>query len=185
MIFQRIFVWFKRCTHSRGFGVQSPNDYRFVRYVINEHYPYYAYSELKKTNPEYGWLYHKLGRLYFRIANHCQPKTVINLLSEADLYDQYIRRGCLKARIYHDVNITEKADIILISDNSIPLADIFGLMHPHSILIVEGIKKNEQAKQLWNIITETESVKISFDLYYAGVALLDEKRYKQHYKINF
>lgn len=185
MIFQRIFVWFKRCTHSRGFGVQSPNDYRFVRYVINEHYPYYAYSELKKTNLKYGWLSHKLGRLYFRIANHCQPKTVINLLSEADLYDQYIRRGCLKAQIYHDVNISEKADIILISDNSIPLADIFGLMHPHSILIVEGIKKNEQAKQLWNIITETESVKISFDLYYAGVALLDEKRYKQHYKINF
>jgi hypothetical protein len=106
-------------------------------------------------------------------------------LSEADLYDQYIRRGCLKAQIYHDVNISEKADIILISDNSIPLADIFELMHPHSILIVEGIKKNEQAKQLWNIITETECVKISFDLYYAGVALLDEKRYKQHYKINF
>ena len=53
------------------------------------------------------------------------------------------------------------------------------------MLIVEGIKKNEQAKQLWNIIKETERVKISFDLYYAGVALLDEKRYKQHYKINF
>ena len=139
MIFQRIFVWLKRCPHSRGFGVQSPNDYRFVRYVINEHYPYYAYSELKKTNPEYGWLYHKLGRLYFRIANHCQPKIVINLLSEADFYDQYIRRGCSKTQIHHDINISGKADIILISDNSIPLADIFGLMQPHSILIVEGI----------------------------------------------
>ena len=58
-------------------------------------------------------------------------------------------------------------------------------MHPHSLLIVEGIKKNKQAKQFWNTITESECVKISFDLYYAGVALLDDKRYKQHYKINF
>lgn len=185
MIFQRIFVWLKRCTHSRGFGVQSPNDYRFVRYVINEHYPYYAYSELKKANPDYGRLSHKLGRLYFRIANHCQPKVVVNLLPDSQFYDKYIQRGCSKTQIHHDINISGKADIILISDNSIPLADIFGLMQPHSILIVEGIKKNKQAKQLWNIITETECVKISFDLYYAGIALLDDKRYKQHYKINF
>ena len=37
--------WLCRCKYCRGFGVQSPSAYSFIRYVINEHYPYYAYSE--------------------------------------------------------------------------------------------------------------------------------------------
>ena len=40
------FVWLKRIGHCRGFGVQSPTDYWLVRYVINEHWPYYQYASL-------------------------------------------------------------------------------------------------------------------------------------------
>ena len=39
--------WLRRCGCNRGFGVQSPSAYAFIRYVINEHYPYYAYQELR------------------------------------------------------------------------------------------------------------------------------------------
>ena len=44
--------WFRRCGYSRGFGVQSPSAYSFIRYVINEHYPYYAYQELQEQLPQ-------------------------------------------------------------------------------------------------------------------------------------
>lgn len=43
---KRLSVWLRRAHHSRGFGVQSPSAYSFVRYVINEHYPYYSYDLL-------------------------------------------------------------------------------------------------------------------------------------------
>lgn len=66
-------IWLKRCTHCCGFGVQSPSAYRFIRYVINEHYPYYAYEELKEHMNMLSKHQHKLGRLFFRLANFWQP----------------------------------------------------------------------------------------------------------------
>ena len=39
---QRYLHWLRRIKYCRGFGVQSPSAYRFIRYVINEHYPYYG-----------------------------------------------------------------------------------------------------------------------------------------------
>ena len=61
-----LLVYLKRITHCRGFGIQSPTDYWLVRYVINEHWPYYQYLSLGEGDD---WLTRKLGRLYFRILN--------------------------------------------------------------------------------------------------------------------
>ena len=61
-------IWIYRWRHCRGFGVQSPSDYSFIRYVINEHYPYYAYDELyDQLNVDK--LKKKKADLLFRIAN--------------------------------------------------------------------------------------------------------------------
>ena len=87
-------VWLRRIGHCRGFGIQSPTDYRFVRYVVNEHWPYYAY---RQTGLNDSPLRRKLGRLYFRLANHLQPGTVVDLLG----YDEYLRAGCRKAVVRH------------------------------------------------------------------------------------
>ena len=38
-----LWVWLRRIGNCRGFGIQSPADYAFVRYVVNEHWPYYQY----------------------------------------------------------------------------------------------------------------------------------------------
>ena len=44
---KRSIVWLRRAHRSKGFGVQSPWAYRFIRYVVNEPYPYYKYEHLK------------------------------------------------------------------------------------------------------------------------------------------
>ena len=72
-LLKRYFIWFSRIHQCRGFGIQSPTDYSFVRYVINEHWPYYAYDQLDWDD----WLTSKLGRLYFRLANWKQPSMMI------------------------------------------------------------------------------------------------------------
>ena len=69
--FRHAFVWMMRIGHCRGFGVQSPTDYWLVRYVINEHWPYYQYATLGEGDE---WLTRKLGLLYFRLANWLQPR---------------------------------------------------------------------------------------------------------------
>ena len=83
------FVWLMRIGHCRGFGVQSPTDYWLVRYVINEHWPYYQYATLGEGDE---WLTRKLGLLYFRLANWLQPHMI-----ESDGYQSYLQAGCKKA----------------------------------------------------------------------------------------
>ena len=88
-------IWLSRIGHCRGFGIQSPTDYRFVRYVVNEHWPYYAYAQLGKDEDR---LRRKLGRLCFRLANHLQPKAVADL---TELYAEYLAAGCKRADVTH------------------------------------------------------------------------------------
>ena len=83
------FVWLGRIWHCRGFGIQSPTDYWLVRYVINEHWPYYQYAELGRDDD---WLRQKLGLLYFRLANWRQPTVIAS-----DGYRDYLQAGCRKA----------------------------------------------------------------------------------------
>ena len=82
-------VWLRRIGHCRGFGIQSPSDYWLVRYVINEHWPYYQYETLGHDDD---WLTRKLGRLCFRIANWRQPAVI-----ESSAYRDYLQAGCRKA----------------------------------------------------------------------------------------
>lgn len=63
-----------RWPRSYGFGVQSPFAYRFVRFVVNEKWPYYAYGALYDAEPIADKTMLKRCRLCLRLANHLQPK---------------------------------------------------------------------------------------------------------------
>ena len=71
---QIVGVWLSRIAYCRGFGIQSPSAYRFVRYVINEHYPYYAYADLQKRVPVESRVALRLLRLCLRVVNEVQPR---------------------------------------------------------------------------------------------------------------
>ena len=88
----RLWVWLSRVHHSLGFGIQSPTDYVFVREVVNEHAPYYAYQPLNKQSGD--WLKRKLGRLYFRLVNWRQPTAMLH-----DAYEPFWRAGCQKCAL--------------------------------------------------------------------------------------
>jgi hypothetical protein len=89
---RHIAVWLRRITHTRGFGIQSPTDYWIERYVINEHSPYYSYQTIGQNDD---WLKRKLGRLYFRIANWCQPNIIYS-----DHFLEYLHAGCQTATLH-------------------------------------------------------------------------------------
>ncbi len=164
-------VWLSRITHCRGFGIQSPADYWLVRYVINEHWPYYQYDALGRYDD---WLTRKLGYLYFRLANWRQPQVIT-----ADGYRSYLQAGCRKA------SFGEAAELVLLRLDSEwrgRLDVLFQRVDEHSVLMVEGIWKNRKA---WADIVNDERTGICFNLYYCGIVLFDRKRTKQHYIINF
>ena len=166
-----LFVWLSRFNHSRGFGIQSPSDYWFVRYVINEHWPYYQYEELGRKDD---WLTRKLGRLYFRLTNWRQP-TVI----ESDGYRDYMQAGCKQAVFGKS---SEMVRMTLDGDYRHHLSSIYNKVMDDSILIVEGISRDTD---FWQELREDERARVTFDLYYCGIVLFDKKRHKQNYIINF
>ena len=90
------YTWLRRWRCCRGFGVQSPSAYGFIRYVVNEHYPYYAYEELRHQLVGFSSLEHKYGRLLLRIANYWQP---VAIFCAEQKYFLYLNAGCRTSKI--------------------------------------------------------------------------------------
>lgn len=164
-------VWLRRIGHCRGFGIQSPSDYWLVRYVINEHWPYYQYETLGQNDD---WLTRKLGRLCFRIANWRQPAVI-----ESSAYREYLQAGCRKA-VWG-----ESSELMVLSlegDWRSRLSYIYNKVSADSVLVVTGLSK---ARDVWREIVNDERAVLTFDLYYCGIVLFDKKRDKKNYIVNF
>ena len=168
---KRLIVWLSRIHRCQGFGIQSPSDFSFVRNVVNEHWPYYAYDDLKDDD----WLRQKLGRLFFRLANWRRPKKMLH-----DEYEKYWQAGCRQIRFTDDIATVElvrlKVDDLNLYEALLPHCD------EHSVMIVEDICDNWSR---WHDIERDERTGMTFDLYYCGIVFFDKKRYKHHYTINF
>ena len=164
-------VWLRRIGHCRGFGIQSPSDYWLVRYVINEHWPYYQYERLGRNDD---WLTRKQGRLCFRIANWRQPAVI-----ESSAFRDYLQAGCRKA-VWG-----ESSELMVLSlegDWRSRLSYIYNKVSADSVLVVTGLSK---ARDVWREIVDDERAVLTFDLYYCGIVLFDKKRDKKNYIVNF
>jgi len=164
-------VWLSRIHRCRGFGIQSPTDYAFVRYVVNEHWPYYAYEELTDDD----WLTQRLGRLYFRLANWRQPRRMLS-----DRWQRYWQAGCRTTSVTDSIDTVEMA-IVDIGD-TITLEQLLQKCNDHSLLVVEGIHRNQRQ---WQHLRNDPRPVITFDLYYCSILMFDSKRYRHHYVVNF
>lgn len=199
-LIRRTLVWMRRFRHCRGFGVQSPSDYGFIRYVINEHYPYYNYSRLEHEITDIDRKTRKLCRLLLRIANFCQADCILDFSPDTEAYGEYFKAGCRKSGILRInggmtdgeysriLETTGNAGIIRISltGNCRGFLNLaLNRAHDGSILIIQGIKRDKEARMLWKDIMADERCTVTFDLYYCGIIIIDKKRYKQNYIVNF
>lgn len=188
---KRYLIWLRRMSHSRGFGVQSPSAYRFIRYVISEHYPYYAYDDLRREYPALDWLTRKRMELYFRLANFCRTEQMVDYASDSSLLADYVQHGCRRTRVLNVYNgVLDALHMRLVRicplDGSedfleIALAD----SAQTSVFVVEDICTNPVASRMWQRLVESEKVSVSYDLYYCGIAFFDIDRHKTNYIVNF
>lgn len=185
---RRAWIWLRRISYCRGFGVQSPSAYRFIRYVVNEHYPYYAYGDLRKTYPDLQGADLKLMRFYLRLANYCQADTFVDAGGiMPDILPDFLSAGCRKTRVTTAID----------SAGFIRLLRI-GTAHDHdwvdhvlnrtgqdTVIIVEQIGLRPELRDVWLRLQADPRVSVSFDLYYCGVAFFDTARHKCNYVVNF
>lgn len=198
---RRARVWLRRMKYSRGFGVQSPWAYRFIRYVINEHYPYYEYTHLNHEVYGINKFARKLCRLYFRVANYCQPNLVVDYGSSTTAYRSYFKAGCKSCNVVQIsaddkgmnkiINLLEEnptidvARVSLKGDYRKVVDELMNHVSRKSLFIIQRIKKNKETEAYWNELIADERTGITFDLYYCGIIFFDHKKFKQNYIVNF
>ena len=190
-----LLVWLRRSRHSRGFGVQSPWAYRFIRYVVNEHYPYYAYDDLSRLYEGYPKQIQKLCRLYFRIANFWQAEQALDYsaASETDvirLYGTFMKRGCNKLEVVLVRHAADFSSVRLMrlsveGDYRQVFEKAVSLANASTMIIVEQIKRDKESRTFWKSIVDDPRCITTFDLYYCGIIFFDKKRYKENYVVNF
>lgn len=192
-------AWLTRIGRSRGFGVQSPSDYRFVRYVVGEHWPYYAYKDLQARWPAGNRRELRLCRLYLRLANYVQPRVCVDLAATSALAARYIGAGCQRTRIV-PVAAAEGTSGLATALDGVEHAwmlratcfdgclDFLDLAMSHArrdtLFILEGINSSSEARATWRWLAADPRTGVTFDLYHCGIAFFDTSRSKCNYKIN-
>lgn len=160
-------LFLRRIRHCAGFGIQSPTDYAFVREVIYQRTPYYAYDELDSRFPAAGKKEKWQARLLHRVANHAQTDTIVYFgksIPEAD--DIALRKGCRKTSVITCDNLEE-----------------LSLHASHDgvwIIIPDIYSKNKNA---WEHLQTHRNI-IAFDLYHLAIAFVDKKRYAEVHIVN-
>lgn len=78
--------WIRRKRNSYGYGVQSPNDFFFVRHVLRGQPSYYAYAELhqlyqaaKASCPDISLYGEEVYRLLFRVTDYVHPEVIVEV----------------------------------------------------------------------------------------------------------
>ena len=197
---KRFVVWLRRVRYSRGFGVQSPWAYRFIRYVVNEHYPYYKYEQLAEQVYGIDKITRKLCKFYFRLANYQQAHTFVDCYPTSSCYKIYVDAGCQKANYHRIIEATSEAELIRLFSNigdysmvRVPLVANYRMvvdkaldhLPSSSVLIIENIKRDKEAQRYWPELISDSRTGVSFDLYYCGVLFLKNDMVKQSYIVNF
>ena len=189
---RRTLIWLSRLNHCRGFGIQSPWAYSLVRYVLNEHFPYYSYEDLALNIPELNVIDRKLCELYFRLANYRQPSKILLSKSDGEASAEYMLRGCNKALVKKqlssgscDIDEVELAVVSLEGNYRDCYESLLSRVNDTSIIVLEGIYGNKATRRFWKSVVNDDRTGVTFDLYYCGIVFFDKKRYKQNYIINF
>ena len=187
---RRIWNWLHRMGYSRGFGVQSPSAYSFIRYVLNEHYPYYAYAPLCEKHKAESHATKKKGRLYFRLANFAQATCWYDYLPATETYADYVCAGC-QSTVFKPIDATaipqhfRIARLSMKGDYKAVYEALSAVATADSILILEGIYDNRDTKTFWKQVVERVEAVTTYDLYSCGIVLFDTSKFKHHYIVNF
>lgn len=201
----RLGIWCKRFRHRCGYGVHSPSDFFLITSVIYEQLPYYAYDVLKARGfspylPHYRC---KVNRLLFRLVNYYRPKTLIEVGIGNGASIGYMRAACQTMESVTMKGRNREQTLRLLDEHLQRMRGVDCLhiahtpyyrevfeqalpfMHAGSWMIVGGIYASAEKKAWWEQVVNHPQTVITFDLYDIGLVFFPEKRYKQHYLVNF
>lgn len=179
---RRPWIWLARFRKRRGYGVHSPFAYAFLRGVVFERTPYYAYARLAGLHP--WWVRWSRSypmscrRLLFRLANYVHPRTI------AVIGDRPIEQAYLQAAVPSAQLTPQQGDFIFVANEALPHFTL-PAMPPSGMVVIEGIHRDASSLAAWRRMKDDPQTGVTFDLYDYGLLFFNHNIHKQHYKVNF
>ena len=192
LLYHVSFLWNRllRIPRSRGFGIQSPSAYAFLRDVINRHSTHFDYPVDLNTKTEFSSLVQKRRRLVCRLLLHLRP---VHIILDAYCYPYFLDCGLHHAVCSSMDNFDFKISVpskFFILDTAV-LRDvclyerILGSVDSNTLLVIFNIYRNSLNISIWNKLLQDSRTGVSFDLYDCGIIFFDLKKYKQNFKVNY
>lgn len=178
-----VFIRLRRMPRTRGFGVQSPSAYRFLRDVISPRGRYAVAEGLPEGGSTEGKGRLKLLNFYARVAGFTQAKRwFVSERLASDGLKAYVCAGCQAAEVSSvlddsGVYVVDAADVQLVNE-------ILTRASASSLLIIEGIHHSAGTLRKWRQVVADRRTGVCFDMYEAGVAGFDLKKFKTSYQVN-
>lgn len=193
--------WVTRWRNTHGYGVQSPTDYRFLKYVIRERGEYYAYANLRAhagmTGEEL-----KKGLLFFRIANALQSDVLYDSTERAAKYAPFFSAGCVRMEVRCN-GAKEGCAIPMMTDGDEArgkrlllrlscrdysceeMAKLLNSLPYNAAVIAEDIDCDSDARESYRALLGSEKARITYDMQTFALCFLLPNRFKQTYFIYF
>lgn len=177
-----------RCWRTLGFGVQSPSAYRFVRYVIGERAPYYAYDDLAAAFPHQSRPWRAYCRLCFRLANYAQADEWIAVAPLRQDLQAYVAAGCRRSRVVPHPTEGSRRRVFYIEASTAEWAgceEALSRAGEGTLILVVGISAGRHARHLWQRLRDDARTGTAYDLYDLGIVCFDRLHPKRVYKVNY
>jgi len=166
-----MFSWLNRllrAPRTRGFGVQSPTDYHFIRHVVAQKLPYYAYKQLESKTARLSKREVDILQFYLRLAKYIQDRFPIYIIGKdtfgnitTELRRQFFTAGSKKVQVQQ----VSRLPATMTAETQ-------------CVLILESLDHSQA------LLSDSPFPKVVFDMEDIAVAFCDPKRYKTKYSIN-
>ena len=153
--FPQLRHWLKGIGKLRGFGIQSPWAYDFVRDVVAERRPYYKYAEIDKLSAD----------------NNKTPQEI-----------EYALQKQVGTFV---VDNPQEARLLLLSVMSPHAKTALPHLPADSTLILFGINQSAATRQRWAEISTDSHSTTTFNLWKTGIIFIQNRYQQQHYILNF
>jgi precorrin-6B methylase 2 len=118
-------------------------------------------------------------------------KCIMDFTDENHLQNLHFMEGDYNECLSQLKTTVDAFDLIFINQTGNPDKTMAGIelvkpfIHKNSILIIDGIARNKDMKDLWKKIKNHPETRLTIDLLALGIVFFDEKLHKKHYKNYF
>lgn len=145
--------------NSLGYGVQSPSDFYFVKHVLREELPYYAYASLENMLKSYGNILPNYSvatnKLLFRLANYMHHDTIVEVGAGLSVFAM-----AMACQLSRSIAITSSVQCVSAMQN---------LLHDYSYV---EVAIGDEKRIFFDVITQLKSVgllHVAHTLHYRAV----------------